>query len=131
METTRRMADLDFLIFSLPPSSHTSLPPLRSFHFFIHLCPSRSLSLSHEFVPEFNLARPRFDLLISLYKQVQTHTHPHSTKTCIMHTYKQVCTQTKAGYIKLKYNPSVRLHKQICQVQTPEQMVLVRMPLFA
>lgn len=52
----------------LPPPSHTSPPPSGPFaSVFI------SVSLLHAFVPELTLARPRFDLLISPYKQVRTH----------------------------------------------------------
>lgn len=128
---TGRLQDewLIWTSWSFPPSFFFPHFPssLWSFHFCIHL----RLPLSHAFVPEFTLARPRFDPLISPYKQVRTHTHTHCMKTGYM------CTQTgthtnKGRYVKHKYHPAVRLYEQICQLITYRLfMVFVRMPLSA
>lgn len=53
----------------LPPPSHTSPPPPSGPFASVFI----SVSLLHAFVPELTLARPKFDLLISPYKQVRTH----------------------------------------------------------
>lgn len=84
---------------SLPPILSASLPFLPRPNFtvshrcFLHLpfLPLLLLLLysSLSLVPQFTLARPRFDPLILPHKQVQTHTH---TRRMCMH--KQVHTHT-------------------------------------